>query len=225
MKSFARVVALGDSMLSDCYPGPGLGSASLLWRNADKRFPEFAGRDLSHACPQADFSNLSRTGWLLDDLLEKARALAPDPRPTLVLMVGGGNDVLHWLMDGNEPEALFAQLEQKYLKLRSHLESLFPQLTLRVGNVYDPTDGSGRVQSGRYVGPALDCVELLNELLARLFAGVVDIHRHFLGHGVRHQDPEYEHYHPDDPSGWIKMDIEPNPRGASEIRRLFWASL
>jgi hypothetical protein len=41
-------VALGDSMSIDAYAGgPGRGAASLLSRNRDADFPDWAGRDLA----------------------------------------------------------------------------------------------------------------------------------------------------------------------------------
>jgi hypothetical protein len=51
-----RVVyaALGDSMSIDDYAGgPGREPASLLWRNRDRDFPAWAGRDLTARDPTA----------------------------------------------------------------------------------------------------------------------------------------------------------------------------
>jgi hypothetical protein len=46
--------ALGDSMSIDDYAGgPGRGAASLLWRNRDRDFPGWAGRDLTTHDPTA----------------------------------------------------------------------------------------------------------------------------------------------------------------------------
>jgi hypothetical protein len=53
----------------------------------------------------------------------------------------------------------------------------------------------------------------------------MDIYSHFLGHGSHHGDSNNPHYHPDDPSYWYVQEIEPNARGAHEVRRLFWEAL
>ncbi|HEX5830203.1 MAG TPA: hypothetical protein VFY16_04420, partial [Gemmatimonadaceae bacterium] len=64
---FSRFIALGDSLSIDRYPAlaasapgelpPGLGAAALLFRNADSRWPEFAGRDLITFYPGIAFRN------------------------------------------------------------------------------------------------------------------------------------------------------------------------
>lgn len=226
MRPFARFVALGDSLLSDDYPGPGLGAASLLLENKDRRFPDFRGKDLSTCCPGIQSALLCRTGWRVRDLFSRLELLQPSEQPVLAVLAIGGNDLLHWVAMGLEPFGELSLLEDRLRELISRLEELYSDLTLRVLNVYDPTDESGVVQSGRDVREGLPLLARLNGVLERL-AGprLIDIHGHFLGHGMRHRDAAYEHYDPEDPSGWIMFDIEPNPRGASEIRRLIWRSL
>ena len=46
---------------------------------------------------------------------------------------------------------------------------------------------------------------------------LADVHRHFLGHGVTAPEPERWY--------WSPNPIEPSARGASEIRRVWWAAL
>jgi hypothetical protein len=46
---------------------------------------------------------------------------------------------------------------------------------------------------------------------------LADVHRHFLGHGVT--APEDQRWY------WRRNLIEPNARGASEIRRVWWEAL
>lgn len=226
MRPFARYVALGDSLLSDDYPGPGLGAASLLLENKDRRFPDFRGKDLTTCCPGIQSELLCRTGWRVADLFARLERLQPSRQPVFVALAIGGNDLLHWAAEGLEPLAELSRLEERLRELVGRLEELYPDLTLRMLNVYDPTDGSGVVQSGRDVRDGLPLLARLNRMLSDV-AGprLVDIHDHFLGHGMRHADSSYERYDPADPSGWIMFDIEPNPRGASEIRRLIWRSL
>lgn len=222
MRGLRRFVALGDSMISDCYPGPGLGAASLIAQNADGRFPEFEGRDLDRLHPQVEFVNHSRTGWMLPDLLQAAKLLQSCPEPTVALLSAGGNDLLHALMEGESPEDALNQIADNLSRVRAELARTYTHLTVLYCLLYDPTDRTGKVASGRDYSAALPAFEALNQLLRLNFENVLDLHTHFLGHGIRRKDPDFEHHDPTDPSGWFKMDIEPNPRGASEIRRLFW---
>ena len=55
------VVTLGDERLMDA-AGPGLGAASLLFKNNDALFPEFMGDDLSHRLPGARLVPLTTVG-------------------------------------------------------------------------------------------------------------------------------------------------------------------
>ena len=62
--------ALGDSLSIDDYAGgPGCGAASLLWRNRDRDFPAWAGRDLTSHDPGARLRSY--------ELLAQAFELAP----------------------------------------------------------------------------------------------------------------------------------------------------
>ena len=62
---YSRVVyaALGDSMSIDDYAGGrGRGAASLVWRNRDHDFPDWAGRDLTTTDPGARLVLLASDG-------------------------------------------------------------------------------------------------------------------------------------------------------------------
>lgn len=231
MRAYDLYVALGDSMSSDDFPGPGQGAASLLYRNRDELFPEFRGQDLVSLNPHARLLNATRDGATSTDILgEMPELLPPHGGPTLATVTLGGNDMIDAVNRRLTPERALADLAERLDRLLALVRSLYPHLTLRLGTIYDPTDGTGRVQSGHdrfaVALPLLGRVNALLEEVARRHGGqAVDVHGHFLGHGLRHRDPAYERYRADDPTGWITRDIEPNPRGASEIRRLFWRSL
>ena len=47
-------------------------------------------------------------------------------------------------------------------------------------------------------------------------------HRRHCGRGDQAEDPDHPRHEPLDPSSWYVQTIEPNDRGASEVRRLFW---
>jgi hypothetical protein len=52
IQSPVAYAALGDSLSIDDYAGgPGRGAASLLWRNRDRDFPAWAGRNLTARDP------------------------------------------------------------------------------------------------------------------------------------------------------------------------------
>lgn len=55
---------------------------------------------------------------------------------------------------------------------------------------------------------------------------MVDLHRHFLGHGFHHLDAQNPNHVEDDPTRWFHNDcIHPNDRGHHEIRRLFYEAV
>jgi len=202
-------------MSIDDYAGKGLGAASLLHRNDDGLWPEFQGRDLLTAGPGCRFLPLAKNGAMLKTVQERVAGLLPHEEPTLVTLTVGGNDLLSglgatssWPLDG-----FASQLGDVLLQLRR----LFPQLTLLVGNVYDPSDGTGVVQSGHDLfAPQLARLPTLNSLLATTTAAhggrLVDIWSHFRGHAIGDDE-------------WLFCDIEPTKRGSSEIRRLWWDAL
>jgi lysophospholipase L1-like esterase len=89
--------ALGDSMSIDDYAGgPGSGAASLLWRNRDRDFPAWAGRDLTARDPTARLVLLASDGatsaTVAGEQLGRLRRLGVIP--TLATVTMGGNDLL-----------------------------------------------------------------------------------------------------------------------------------
>ena len=164
VKKYQRFVALGDSIISDDYPGPGLGAASLLYRNDNERFPKFAGLDLLSHNSNIEFINFSKTGWMIADLVSAITRLAAGKESTLIALSIGGNDLLQAYAEGRELPEVLTQLESQLNSLIAELEALFCDLTLRVLNVYDPTDESGRFQSGRFLPDGPQALSALNRV-------------------------------------------------------------
>ena len=85
--------------------------------------------------------------------------------------------------------------------------------------VYDPTDGTGRLPGLESLGKLpLEHLDRFNHGVREMareteHTVLADVHRHFLGHGV--SAPEAERWY------WRRNMIEPNARGASEIRRVW----
>lgn len=235
----ARYIALGDSVSIDLYPSNDLvdrgrlprrsashevGAPSLLYRNVDMLWPEFAGRDLRSHNPDMRFSNLAQDGADVDSVRVQVDALRGDwdGSPSLITLTVGGNDLLvayHAAPAGDlgpQVRAIVETLDG----IIEDLVSLEPLPRVLVGTVYDPTDGTGLMPGYQEPLP-LEYLHTFNDHI-RSYDGVAgvrvaDIHQHFLGHGVSLPREEDRYY-------WSGLIIEPSAIGASEVRRV-WLEL
>jgi lysophospholipase L1-like esterase len=237
--SFTLYVALGDSMSTDHYPTcdvrnldappsrlDPLGAAALLHRNEDDRWPEFKGHDLESYFSGLEFLNLAEDGALIEDVAteELARLGRDSGDPGILLsLTAGGNDLLDALAGGSPLDSRVRRLTHRYSDLVETVREELPNATLLLTTVYDPTDGTGRLPGfERYGQLPLEYLERFNQQVrdtARAVPGVLlaDVHARFLGHGVK--APERDRWY------WQRNLIEPNARGASEIRRVWWELL
>jgi lysophospholipase L1-like esterase len=223
-------VALGDSMSIDAYAGgAGRGAASLLHRNRDADFPDWAGRDL-HGLGYA-VRDLTRDGATSADVLHTQLPLVTTP-PDLVTITMGGNDLMSAYGDTAAAQATIASVAdlagQVLGRLRAVAGSRVPVV---LTTVYDPSDGTGAVP-GHGLPPWSDgpgLVRALNAALTQVAhrhgALVADVHARFLGHGAAVGDPGQPHSHPRDRRLWYCGVIEPNAWGAHEIRCAWWEAL
>lgn len=236
-----KYLSLGDSISIDRYPAldqqeredapapiSGLGAASLLHENDDRRWPEFVGRDLVSAREGIEWTDLSMDGATVTTVIESQLPRLPKhvPEPTLVTLTVGGNDFLRLLGSAHEEGDVAARLRKDFVeeilsgfrKILRRLDARVPEGRVVVGTVYDPTDGTGALRDGRERSALLEHLHNLNrgleEIAADFGARTVDIHDHFLGHGLSEDDPSQRWY-------WNPMIIEPSARGASEVRRLW----
>ncbi len=236
---FTLYVALGDSMSTDHYPTcdvrkldvppsrlDPIGAASLLYRNDDGMWPEFQGQDLESHSPGADFLNLAEDGAMIDDVAteELARLGHDHDEPDILLTLNaGGNDLLDALTAGRRLETVVTRIMRRYSDLVDTVREELPHATLVLTTVYDPTDGTGKLPGLEDRGRLpLEQLERFNELVrktAQQDHGLVlaDVHEHFIGHGQ--QAPDGQRWY------WRRNAIEPNARGASEIRRVWWQVL
>ncbi|HEX8345237.1 MAG TPA: GDSL-type esterase/lipase family protein [Actinoplanes sp.] len=225
-----RYVALGDSMSIDAYAGgPGRGAASLLHRNRDADFPDWAGRDLSaHGFGLHD---LTRDGATTTTVRQGQVPLLGQ-HPDLVTITMGGNDLMAAFGDDTAAYAVVEQVARTGDDvLRQVRESAGDDATIVMTTVYDPSDGTGAVP-GDMLPPwpgAPRLIEALNTALRGLAqrhaALVADVHAHFLGHGAAAGDPGQPHPRPADRALWYCGIIEPNAWGAHEIRRCWWQTI
>jgi lysophospholipase L1-like esterase len=236
---FTVYVALGDSMSTDHYPTcdvrrldlppdrlDPLGAAALLYRNDDLRWPELRGHDLAHGRPEVEFLNLAEDGVMIDDVAtEELARLGHDSNDPgiLITLTAGGNDLLDALAGGERLDKAVIRIMRRYTDLVDTVRDELPRATLVLTTVYDPTDGTGLLPGlDTYGLLPLEHLDRFNDHVretAAAMPGVVlaDVHRHFLGHGVAAPEPERWY--------WQRNLVEPNARGASEIRRVWWEAL
>jgi lysophospholipase L1-like esterase len=233
---FTLYVALGDSMSSDHYPTcdvrrldapparlDPLGAAALLYRNDDIRWPEFRGLDLETLEPEAEFLNLAEDGAMIDDVAteELARLGRDSEDPGILLtLTAGGNDLLDALAAGRKLESAVGLTIKRYTDLVETIREELPRATLILTTVYDPTDGTGRLPGlDAYGRLPLEQLDRFNQQVRETAEAmpdtiVAEAHRHFRRHGLT--APEQDRWY------WERNPIEPNARGASEIRRVWW---
>ena len=249
MPDFTRYIALGDSVSIDLYPAldageidvavalerdasvgrvAPIGAASLLYQNADERWPDYAGDDLVSLSPGIEMHNLATDGATIGDVFgEQMPSVYAGDDPVLVTLTIGGNDLLSAY--GNRPrhsllEKIERDIAEAYDFLLDMLRGHLPNGTFVVATVYDPSDRGGRIP-GVYddYGPLpLDILDRFNGHVRTLAAGtprvlLADVYAHFLGHGVSAAETDRWY--------WRRSLIEPNARGASEVRQVWLDTL
>ena len=233
MERLTHYLALGDSISIDVYPAadvrlryPGkassdrLGASSLLYRNDDRLWPEFRGRDLRTRYPSLQYEDLASDGATTPTLLRQVEMVDESDEPTLATITIGGNDLLGFIGGRTNPARDIADRARdavtKLLRKR-------PSSTILITTVYDPSDGTNRLPGhpGLLHEPA-KWLRDYNDLLRQLAATdprlrLADIHPVFLGHGLTA---------PVDEQWYLRESIiEPNARGASEVRRVWLETL
>jgi lysophospholipase L1-like esterase len=249
MPFYSDYIALGDSMSIDLYPAldageidvavalerdphagavAPIGAASLLNANDDARWPEEQGDDLVTRYPGVSFTNLATDGATIGEVFgEQLSQLEASDEESLLTLTVGGNDLLSAF--ANKPrltllEAIARDIADAYEILVDALRAARPNALVVLATVYDPSDGTGTIPGVlEDAGPLpLHVLHAFNARVRALAAGtpgvaVADVHAHFLGHGVT--VPEADRWY------WRRSPIEPNARGAHEIRRVWRAVL
>lgn len=205
-----------------------LGAASLLHRNVDDRWPEFAGNDLTSRFPDVTFTNLAEDGATIGDVFGFQLPQLPEAgEATLVTLSVGGNDLLSAF--SSRPKApllreMVRDIGDAYEFLVESLLRARESAMLLLTTVYDPSDNTRRIPGFFDDAGALplEFLAQLNERIQRVASSsprvrLADAHRHFLGHGVTAPEPERWY--------WKRSWIEPNAEGANEIRRLWLDAL
>jgi lysophospholipase L1-like esterase len=249
MPFYSSYVALGDSMSIDLYPAldageiavavalernplagavAPIGAASLFNRNDDERWPEEQGDDLVTRYPGIGFVNLASDGATIGEVFgEQLPQLDESDEETLLTLTAGGNDLLSAF--ANKPrlsllEAIARDVADAYEFLLDAIRRSRPNSLIILATIYDPSDRSAHIPGVlEEAGPLpLQVLEGLNARIRQLASGtpgavLADVHAHFLGHGA--SVPEEDRWY------WRRAPIEPNARGAHEIRRVWRAVL
>jgi len=246
---FTRYVALGDSVSIDLYPAldageidiavalerttnagqvAPIGAASLLYQNSEAHWPDFIGEDLVTLSPGIEVQQLAQDGATIGDVFgEQMPLIEASDDSVLVTLTIGGNDLLSAY--SNRPrrsllEHIENDIEEAYDFLVETLRTRLPHGTYVLTTVYDPSDRSGKIPGVfEEAGPLpLDILDRLNAHVRRLASGtpravLADVYAHFLGHGVAAEERDCWY--------WRRSLIEPNARGASEVRRVWMDAL
>ncbi len=245
---FTRYIALGDSLSIDLYPAldlgetdvavalerdPGagtvapVGAASLLYRNDEAHWPDEIGRDLVSRYPGIEFTNLATDAATIGDVFggQLAGLAASDDR-TLITLTVGMQDLLSAL--ANRPrgallEAIARDVINAYVALVDAIQAERPRALVLVTTVLDPSDRTGVIpgvlaEAGKLSLSPLDALNAnIRRLAGRQGLALADAYLHFLGHGTT--APEEDRWF------WRRSLLEPNARGANELRHVWLEAL
>jgi lysophospholipase L1-like esterase len=246
---FSHYIALGDSVSIDLYPAldageidvavalerdataghvAALGAASLFYRNDEARWPEEIGNDLVSRFPAIEYENFAMDGATIGDVFgEQLPRLAASEEPTLLTLTIGATDLFSAF--ANKPKTslvdrIAKDVAEAFEFVVDSMRRTRPNSLLILSTIYDPSDRTARVR-GVFDEPGtvrLHALDSLNESIrtvARGTPGVLlgEVYGHFLGHGVT--APEADRWY------WRRSPLEPNARGASEIRRVWMEAL
>jgi hypothetical protein len=247
--SFVEYIALGDSMSIDLYPAldvgetdvavalerdPGAGSvapvgaASLLYRNAESHWPDEVGQDLISRYPGIEFTNLATDAATIGDVFGgQLPEVSPSDEPTLITLTVGTQDVLSAL--ANRPrgallEAITRDVGNAYDALVDAIRGQRPEALMLLTTLVDPSDRTGVIpgllsEAGKLSMSALDSLNahIRQRAARRDGVALADAYVHFLGHGSTAAE--------EDRWFWRRSLLEPNARGANELRRVWLAAV
>jgi hypothetical protein len=173
-----------------------------------------------------------------------------DPAPTLIIVQLGVNDLLTLALRLLSDATLRADPQPAIDALAADVATVLRSLAepasgrpprLLVLDVPDPSDGVGDlaelvatlfpIAGTEAVDAALALTVIegvhhaLHTAAADVGADVLGVRAHFLGHGFHHDEPELPAYDAADPTHWFKAVVDPNLRGAHEVRRLVWEAV
>ena len=205
-----------------------LGAASLFYKNDESRWPEEVGNDLASRFPAIEYENFAMDAATIGDVFgEQLPRLTTSEEPTLLTLTVGATDLFSAF--ANRPKAslidrIAHDVAEAFDFVVDSVRRARPNSLLIVSTIYDPSDRTGRVRGAFEEAGSLQlrALDTLNEAIRRTAngtAGVLlgEVYGHFLGHGIT--APEADRWY------WRRSLVEPNARGASEIRRVWMEAL
>jgi len=204
----------------------GLGAASLFFRNRSDLWADFHGRDLRTNFPGIRQLDYAFDGAAADDMLHFELVLDSSSLTkfcVLTTVTIGGNDLLEIEDHPEDAGKILQRLKSDYLNMLQLLQRAVPEGLTILTTLYDPTDGLGELPENQLVRivPLKEFAEF-NDFVRAMpdtYQNVIvaDVHKVMFGHGesANHDDRWY----------WNSSRIEPNVRGAHEIRKVWYECL
>jgi hypothetical protein len=238
------LLGVGDSITEGYGSSPGKSYFARLAGDGSDGFADVAGCSLRSVLPNLAVRNMARSCTVSQTHLGEVTALPVQDADVfgLVVMTSGGNDLIHdYGRSPPTPRGMYgatrsqaapwiAGYEERLGTICDRLRERFPGgCLIFVGDIYDPTDGTGDIENaGLPAWPdGLEILAAYNAVIHRVAAARdwvtgVPIHDAFLGHGIHCRQPWHAHYRSEDPSYWYFDNLEdPNDRGYDAIRRLY----
>jgi lysophospholipase L1-like esterase len=239
------LLGLGDSITQGFGASAGMSYFDRLHKEPPEEFPEMRGRNLSAVLPHLTARNVALPGSTSHQHVEDQVPYIQEKTPDvfgIVVMTTGGNDIIHnYGKSPPEEGAMYgatlaqagpwiANFEKRLDEMLTAITSRFPRgCEIFLGNIYDPTDGTG---SARMAGlpswpDGLKVLAAYNKVIQRVSdqhrnVHLVDLHSLFTGHGVVCRFFWRKGFHFDDPHFWYGVVFEdPNDRGYDATRRAF----
>ena len=130
--------------IDDYAGGAGRGAASLLHRNCDADFPEWAGQELAATGLLAQI--LAQDGATAADVLQQQLPLIEQP-PAVVTLTMGGNDLLAIYGNSAAAETTIGEVIAIGEEVLSGLNAASGGARIVVTTVYDPSDAPSQALS------------------------------------------------------------------------------
>lgn len=205
-----------------------LGAASLFYRNDEERWPEEIGNDLVSRYPAIEFSNLASDGATIGDVFgEQLPQLMPSEEPTLITLTIGATDLFSAFASRPKSKLLdriAGDVAEAFEFLMESVRRARPNALLIISTIYDPSDRTARIPGvfEEYGSMPLRTLDAFNQSIRTLAKGtpgvlLAEVYGHFLGHGMTVPEPDRWY--------WRRAPLEPNARGANEIRRVWMEAL
>jgi hypothetical protein len=205
-----------------------IGAASLFYRNDLRGWPEEDGNDLVSRYRGITHLNLASTGATIGDVFgEQIAAMGESDAFALITLTIGGEDLFS-AFSAKPGKKLLAHIlgdiVEAYDLLVHAIRGARPNAVLILNTVVDPSDRTGRIAGIlEDVGSLpLQALDLFNQRVRELASQTADTilsetYGAFLGRGasVDENDRWY----------WRRSPLEPNARGAHELRKLWLETL